>query len=137
MDMIKVEDEFKERSTQLMTDTKLQKEYFASIDNELQRLDQDEHAFYDLVNRQVSETFENAYVNRLQKIYESSSQAHTLEKRRMFFEFKRFLFQARVLQNMDIEAEATLKQLKNYSFQQPHLTEQWDKSMRETEHPEL
>jgi len=80
-----------------MTDTKLQKEYFASIDNELQRLDQDEHAFYDLVNRQVSETFENAYVNRLQKIYESSSQAHTLEKRRMFFEFKRFLFQARVL----------------------------------------
>lgn len=52
-----------------------------------------------MVNNYVSEVFECAYLDKLGKIYNSSKKAHDLAKRRMFVDFKKFLFRSRVITN--------------------------------------
>jgi hypothetical protein len=38
-----------------------------------------------------------AYLEKLNSVYNKSQEAHSLEKRRMFIKFKKFLFQSRIL----------------------------------------
>lgn len=92
------EEEFLTRTLQMITDKKLRNRYFEMVDKELQKFDGDKESFYQLVNRNVSEIFEQAYLKRLQKIVDKSTEAQNLEKRRMFLRLKKFMIKNRILQ---------------------------------------
>jgi hypothetical protein len=49
------------------------------------------------VNSKIQTIFEMAYLEKLNSVYTKSQEAHSLEKRRMFIKFKKFLFQSRIL----------------------------------------
>jgi hypothetical protein len=95
--------------------------------------------FYKLVNGKIQEIFENAYLEKLQNVYNRSVEAQSLEKRRMFIKFKKFLFQSRILTTVSQECERLQKILNNMPVREPHLKEQWDgtTTFREMEHPEI
>jgi len=65
--------------------------------------------FYDLVNHKVQGIFEKAYIERLGNVYEKSKEAQSLEKRRMFIRFKKFLMQSRILAYLGEETERLSK----------------------------
>jgi len=90
------------------------------------------------VNKHIQQIFESAYLENLQNIYDRSKEAHDLEKRRMIINFKKFLYQSRVLTYQQDELDRQLLQLKNMPFKEPHLTEKWDgdRSFREMQHPD-
>lgn len=79
-----------------MSDSKLREGYFTEAKERIDALEQGPE-FYKLVNRQIQAIFENAYIEKLQTIFEKSQEAHSLEKRRMLIRFKKFLFQSRIL----------------------------------------
>jgi hypothetical protein len=89
------------------------------------------------VNAKIQAIFEMAYLERLNTIYAKSEEAHSLEKRRMFIKFKKFLFQSRILTYAHEETERLFAQLKNMPFKEIHLKEKWDSplSFREMQHP--
>jgi hypothetical protein len=63
----------------------------------VKKLEADDKAFYAKVNTKIQEIFEQAYLERLNTIYEKSKEAHSLEKRRMLIRFKKFLISSRIL----------------------------------------
>ena len=63
------------------------------------------------MNKQISEVFEDAYLKRLNHVFEKSKEAHSLEKRRMFIRLKKFLFKSRLLTFLDEETDRLAKQV--------------------------
>ena len=61
------------------------------MDEEFKKLEANNSQFYDLVNKQIQDIFECAYLRRLVQIQEKSREAHSLEKRRLFIKLKKFL----------------------------------------------
>jgi len=91
------------------------------------------------VNSKIQAIFELAYLEKLNTVYTKSQEAHSLEKRRMFIKFKKFLFQSRILTYAHEETDRLFAQLSNMPVKEPHLKEKWDSpvSFREMEHPEI
>jgi len=76
----------------------LRDSYFNQAREQISTLEkQPSQEFYKIVNGKIQEIFENAYLEKLQNIYNRSVEAQSLEKRRMFIKFKKFLFQSRIL----------------------------------------
>ena len=120
----------------MVSDGKLRTMYYQGIDRELKKLG-DENVFYDLINHKVQNIFEKAYVERLGKIYKKSQEAQSLEKRRMFIRFKKFLMQSRILAYLGEETDRLSKQTSALPYKAMHLTENWTQGWREQEHPDI
>jgi hypothetical protein len=75
------------------------------------------------VNGKIQEVFENAYLEKLQNIFDRSVEAQSLEKRRMFIKFKKFLFQSRILTTVSQECDRLQKILANMPLKEPHMKE--------------
>jgi hypothetical protein len=105
----------------------------------LEQLEKQPSDFYSLVNKQIQSIFEQAYLDKLQTIFSKSVEAHSLEKRRMFIRFKKFLFQSRILTYAHEEFDRLSTQIKNMPFKEVHLTEPWNGNitMRDMQHPDI
>ena len=127
-----------ERAEQLMTDEKLKEKYFLEIADEVGRLrGMSKKRFQTEVDACISNVYEQAYLNRLQTMFDKSKEAQSLERRRMFIRLKRFLFRSRCVVQGSESHEKQVERLQNYSYRLPHLTESWEKSWRDTEHPAI
>lgn len=131
---------FNERLTQMLKDDKLRDSYFARASDHLAHLERSPNQeFYTLVNSKIQAIFEMAYLEKLNSVYTKSQEAHSLEKRRMFIKFKKFLFQSRILTYAHEETDRLFAQLSNMPLKEPHLKEKWDSpvSFREMDHPDI
>ena len=72
--------------------------------------------FYNAVNQKVRSVFEEAYLSRLSTIFEKSKEAQSLEKRRMFIRFKKFLIKSRILAYVSVETDKLLKEIEALPF---------------------
>lgn len=55
----------------------------------------------------------------------------------MFIRLKKFLFKSRIMVFVNEEAERLATRLDNMPFKQIHMTEKWDTSYRDQEHPDI
>ena len=60
-----------------------------------------------------------------------------MDRRRMFIRLKRFLFKSRCVTTGGLSHEKQVQRLENYSYKLPHCTESWEKSWRDTPHPNI
>jgi hypothetical protein len=58
-----------------MTDPIIKAKYVDSIETEVQKLQENQADFYNVVNKHVATVFENAYLEKLSKIFISSKSA--------------------------------------------------------------
>lgn len=84
--------------TQLGNDIRLREEYFAKAQDEVTKLEKNHSELYKRVNTHIQKIFEDAYLQKLQTVYNKSKEIHDLEKRRMFIRFKQFLLSKRIFQ---------------------------------------
>ena len=75
-----------------------------------------------MVNANIQKIFENAYLEKLGNIYDRSVEAHSLEKRRMFIRFKKFLFQSRILTYAHEEFDRLSAQAHAFQYKLPHFS---------------
>ena len=81
-----------------MTDEKLKEKYFLEIADEVARLRKmTKKRFQSEIDGCISNVYEQAYIKRLQTMFDKSKEAQSLERRRMFIRLKRFLFRSRCL----------------------------------------
>ena len=85
----------------------------------------------------VDKVFEDAYTEKLSKIYDKSKEARDLEKRRMLILFKKFMFKSRILTYDREDDERMLKQVLQRPYKNLTLTEKWTESHWEHDHPDL
>ena len=83
----------------IMSDQKLREHYFDRINEDLDKLISDPDAFNKQVNDIIDDVFTNAYLEKLDKVYQKSKEAQKLDKRRMFVRLKKFLFKSRIQKN--------------------------------------
>ena len=127
-----------ERATQLMTDEKLKEKYFVQIADEFSKYkDMSKEDFQSEIDSCITKVFETAYVDRLQTMFDKSKEAQSLERRRMYIRLKRFLFRSRCLTQGTETEDKMIERMKNYSYRLPHMTESWEESWRDTEHPQM
>ena len=127
-----------ERATQLMTDEKLKEKYFVQIADEFSKYkDMSKEEFQSEIDSVITKVFETAYVDRLQTMFDKSKEAQSLERRRMYIRLKRFLFRSRCLTQGTETEDKMIERMKNYSYRLPHMSESWEQSWRDTEHPQL
>ena len=62
-----------------------------------------------MVNKMTNEAFEMAYLERLNMVHEKSKEAQSLDKRRMFIRFKKFLMKSRILSYVREETDRLAK----------------------------
>ena len=125
-----------ERMEQMMSDPKLRSNYFEQVTKEVKKLKNGpQNRLQQKVDACIVQTFEKAYLQRLQTMFDKSKEARKLERRRMFIRLKRFLFKSRCVTDTREYSERQLQRLQNYSFKLPHASEQWDKSWRDFNHP--
>ena len=89
--------EFMSRSMQFMSDEKMRNNYQHKVNEVLSNYEQNPDQFYEVVNGNIQNIFEQAYLKRLNTIVEKSAEAQQLEKRRMFIRLKKFLIKNRLL----------------------------------------
>jgi superfamily I DNA and RNA helicase len=109
-----------------MHDEKLREGYYAKIQSEIEKFDKDENFFYDTVNKNVNDTFFEAFMSRLQDVYKKSEEAHSIDKRRMFLRLKKWYFRERILQYGTERLDQIDKQIESMPWKQIHLSEKWD-----------
>lgn len=61
------------------------------------------------MNDNIQKIFEDAYLEKLNRVFEKSKEAHNLEKRRMYIRFKKFLFHSRIMTYMHEEFDRLSK----------------------------
>lgn len=115
-----------QRSLHLSSDPKLRAWYRSQVDQEFKKLESSNTQLYELVNKQIQEIFEQSYLQRLGTIIHKSKEAHSLEKRRLFIQLKKFLLKKRLLTSVEEEAERLAAQVENLPFKQMHMEEKWD-----------
>ena len=71
--------------------------FFDKIITEVNKIENNENLFYDIVNNKIKNVFEEAFINRLNEIYKKSEEAQNLEKRRLFIDLKKFIIKNRIL----------------------------------------
>ena len=71
--------------------------FFDKIITEVNKIENNETLFYDIVNNKIKNVFEEAFINRLNEIYKKSEEAQNLEKRRLFIDLKKFIIKNRIL----------------------------------------
>lgn len=59
----------------MASDKTLRRGYYDRVNTEVAKYEGDKKMFYDLVNKQISEVFEQAYIKRLGKVYDKSKEA--------------------------------------------------------------
>jgi len=75
----------------------LRNNFFDKIITEVNKIENNENLFYDIVNNKIKNVFEEAFINRLNEIYKKSEEAQNLEKRRLFIDLKKFIIKNRIL----------------------------------------
>ena len=81
-----------------------------------------------MVNKHIETIFENAYIEKLQQLFQKNKEIHDLEKRRMYLRFKKFLMSSRLITFYDDKLDKLFKRHTAMPYKEPHLSEQWEDS---------
>lgn len=65
---------YSERATQMATDEKLRERYYDQVRDEVNSLETQPKVFYERVNQHIHKIFEDAYIEKLNKIYGKSKE---------------------------------------------------------------
>lgn len=123
--------------TQLGTDERLREDYFQRAYQEVDKLDANHSELFKKVNTHIQKIFEEAYIEKLQLVFDKSKQIHDLEKRRMFIRFKQFLLTNRIFQYNEDHYIKLAQRHNSMPKKELHLSERWDQSFLLQEHPEI
>ena len=80
----------------------------------------DSERFYQRVNQHISDIFDMALSERLEKMQQRSKEAQTLEKRRFIVGLKKFMFKNKVLSYAKETFKAEFARVNNYPYRLPH-----------------
>jgi hypothetical protein len=84
------------------SDHKLQEEYYGKIFKEFEQF-KDDKFYYNYINSAIKDIFEKFYIDNLNKVYEKSAEAQSLDKRRMLIKVKKMMYRSRIIQHVGEE----------------------------------